>query len=138
MGVSGASGAGNNYGTTSGSCCDIGMKCWCRGRCEHHHHLLYHKFLSLILSSGFLFFMGCLVLYGFIGMFYGWLVFPKSHTPSSSIGVGLNSLGCQEDSEGSWSIGVFFGDSPFSLKPIETVSLFTFIFSKYYNIQSTL
>lgn len=32
------------------------------------------------------------------------------------------SVGCEEDSEGSWSIGVFYGDSPFSLKPIETVS----------------
>lgn len=26
------------------------------------------------------------------------------------------------DNEGSWSIGVFYGDSPFALKPIESVS----------------
>ena len=30
----------------------------------------------------------------------------------------------QEDNEGSWSVGVFYGDSPFSLKPIEAVSFF--------------
>ncbi|CAI9302991.1 unnamed protein product [Lactuca saligna] len=33
------------------------------------------------------------------------------------------SVGCEEDSEGSWSIGVFYGDSPFSLKPIETMNV---------------
>ncbi|GKB26608.1 glycosyltransferase family protein 64 protein C5, partial [Tanacetum coccineum] len=32
-------------------------------------------------------------------------------------------LGCHEDSEGSWSIGVFYGDSPFSLKPIESMNV---------------
>ncbi|KAF2318433.1 hypothetical protein GH714_007454 [Hevea brasiliensis] len=36
---------------------------------------------------------------------------------------GLNSVGCQEDNEGSWSIGLFYGDSPFSLKPIETMDV---------------
>ncbi|KAK9064043.1 hypothetical protein SSX86_017915 [Deinandra increscens subsp. villosa] len=34
-----------------------------------------------------------------------------------------NSLGCQEDNEGSWGIGVFYGDSPFSLKPIEAMNI---------------
>ncbi|KAL8251759.1 hypothetical protein R6Q59_035452 [Mikania micrantha] len=34
-----------------------------------------------------------------------------------------SSSGCQEDSEGSWAIGVFYGDSPFSLKPIEAVNV---------------
>lgn len=34
-----------------------------------------------------------------------------------------NSAGCEEDSEGSWSIGVFYGDSPFSLKPIEAMNV---------------
>ncbi|KAL3649960.1 Glucosamine inositolphosphorylceramide transferase 1 [Castilleja foliolosa] len=36
---------------------------------------------------------------------------------------GVTSLGCQEDSEGSWAIGVFYGDSPFSLKPIEAMNI---------------
>jgi len=58
-------------------------------------------------------------------MFYGWLVFSKPYSRSTNVGVGLNSLGCQEDNEGSWSIGVFYGDSPFSLKPIEAVSFFS-------------
>lgn len=35
---------------------------------------------------------------------------------------GLSYNGCQVDNEGSWSIGVFYGDSPFALKPIESVS----------------
>lgn len=55
-------------------------------------------------------------------MFYGWLVFSKPYSRSTNVGVGLNSLGCQEDNEGSWSIGVFYGDSPFSLKPIEAMN----------------
>jgi hypothetical protein len=29
---------------------------------------------------------------------------------------------CRPDAEGSWSAGVFLGDSPFSLKPIEHVT----------------
>ncbi|KAL8255353.1 hypothetical protein R6Q59_033574 [Mikania micrantha] len=33
------------------------------------------------------------------------------------------SIGCQEDNEGSWGIGVFYGDSPFSLKPIEDLNI---------------
>jgi len=71
-------------------------------------------------------------------MFYGWLVFSKPYSRSTNVGVGLNSLGCQEDNEGSWSIGVFYGDSPFSLKPIEAVSFFfpytiiLFLFFKFF------
>ncbi|EEF29466.1 transferase, transferring glycosyl groups, putative [Ricinus communis] len=37
--------------------------------------------------------------------------------------MGLNSVGCRQDNEGSWSIGVFYGHSPFSLKPIETMNV---------------
>ncbi|PWA96354.1 glycosyl hydrolase, five-bladed beta-propellor domain-containing protein [Artemisia annua] len=36
---------------------------------------------------------------------------------------GYNSMGCQEDNEGSWGIGVYFGNSPFSLKPIEDMNI---------------
>lgn len=30
--------------------------------------------------------------------------------------------GCNEDNEGSWAVGVFYGASPFSLRPIQQVS----------------
>ncbi|KAJ6727349.1 EXOSTOSIN HEPARAN SULFATE GLYCOSYLTRANSFERASE -RELATED [Salix purpurea] len=46
----------------------------------------------------------------------------KPYLRSTNVGFGLNSLGCQEDNEGSWSIGVYYGDSPFSLKPIESMN----------------
>lgn len=49
---------------------------------------------------------------------YAWLFF------SPDVHKGLSSNGCQVDNEGSWSIGVFYGDSPFALKPIESVSSF--------------
>ncbi|CAI8603980.1 unnamed protein product [Vicia faba] len=97
----GANSSGNN------SCCDMSMKCWCRWRLENQHY--YNRFFS----SGFVFFFGCFVLFGSIASFYGWLAFsPAVHTA-------LSPFGCQDDNEGSWAIGIFYGDSPFSLKPIE-------------------
>lgn len=69
-------------------------------------------------SSGYFFVVWCFVVYVFVGFLYGWLALKKPYT----VAAGLSSFGCQEDSEGSWSIGIFFGNSPFSLKPIETVS----------------
>ncbi|KAH7537021.1 hypothetical protein FEM48_Zijuj03G0048100 [Ziziphus jujuba var. spinosa] len=49
---------------------------------------------------------------------YTWFAF----SPNVRTGL-VVSVGCQEDNEGSWSVGVFFGDSPFSLKPIETMNV---------------
>lgn len=72
-----------------------------------------------LVSSGFVFFLGCFVLLGSIATLYAWLAFTPPYVRTDG---GVSSLGCQEDNEGSWSIGVFYGDSPFSLKPIETVS----------------
>jgi hypothetical protein len=108
VGGSNSSGIINNNGS---SCCDMSMKCWCRWRLENQHY--YNR----IFSSGFVFFFGCFVLFGSIASFYGWLAF------SPSVHTSLSPFGCQDDNEGSWSIGIFFGDSPFSLKPIEFVSL---------------
>ncbi|KAI4346442.1 hypothetical protein L6164_007337 [Bauhinia variegata] len=105
-GVGGANGHGSN-----GSCCDMSLKCWCRWRLENQHYYTH------LFSSGFVFFFGCFVLFGSIATFYAWLAFsPAVHT-------GLSQFGCQEDNEGSWSIGIFYGDSPFSLKPIETMNM---------------
>ncbi|XP_054785479.1 glucosamine inositolphosphorylceramide transferase 1-like [Prosopis cineraria] len=99
-------------GGGSGSCCDMTVKCSCRWRLESHHHLYKRLF-----SSCFVFFFVCLVLFGSIATLYVWLVF----TPSFR--TVLSSFGCQKDNEGSWSIGIFYGDSPFSLKPIEAVNV---------------
>ncbi|OVA17888.1 Exostosin-like [Macleaya cordata] len=72
-----------------------------------------HSFLS----QTFLFLLGSFVIFGSIATLYVWLAFSPYERPP------LSSLGCQEDSEGSWSIGIFYGDSPFSLKPIESVNV---------------
>jgi hypothetical protein len=72
-----------------------------------------------------LFFFGCFVVYGALATLYAWLVFSPPVRPPALAG---SMLGCQEDNEGSWSVGVFYGDSPFSLKPIETVRFFFFRF----------
>lgn len=110
--ISGGVGGGShtNNGGGSNSCCDMSMKCWCRWRLENQHY--YNRFFS----SGFVFFFACFIFFGSIASFYGWLSFPPSVHES------LSPFGCHDDNEGSWSIGIFYGDSPFSLKPIEFVS----------------
>ncbi|TKY51711.1 Glycosyltransferase family protein 64 protein C5 [Spatholobus suberectus] len=107
--IGGGNGGCSNGG--SGSCCDMSVKCSCRWRLENQQ---YYKRLF---SSGFVFFFGCFVLFGSIATLYGWLAFsPAVHTA-------LSPFGCRDDNEGSWSIGIFYGDSPFSLKPIEAVNV---------------
>ncbi|CAL0299788.1 unnamed protein product [Lupinus luteus] len=111
VGSGGVNGVGGCNGGNSSSCCDMRQKCWCKGKLENQHN--HNRFFS----SSFVFFFGCFVLFGSIATFYGWLVFsPVVHTA-------LNPFGCQVDNEGSWSIGIFYGDSPFSLKPIETANI---------------
>ncbi|KAG2672291.1 hypothetical protein I3760_13G034000 [Carya illinoinensis] len=113
-------GGGANGGGASGNCCDMSVRCWCRWHCKDHQHGGHHR----LLSSGFLFFMGCFVLLGSIGMLYAWLAFtPTFRTTLGGSGPSTSLLGCQEDNEGSWSVGVFYGDSPFSLKPIEAMNM---------------
>lgn len=117
-GVSGGGGGGgtsngtsNNGGGGSGSCCNMSLKCRCKWRC--------------LMSSGFVFFFGCFVLFGSVATLYVWFAFTPYYYARSPAESSSSSavLGCQEDNEGSWSIGVFFGDSPFSLKPIEAVRI---------------
>ncbi|KAF3958277.1 hypothetical protein CMV_016799 [Castanea mollissima] len=115
----GGGGGGGAIGASgSNSCCDMSLRCWCRWRCRDHQH----QHLRLLFSSAFVFFFGCFVLYGSVATLYAWLAFtPGVHglaqpDPSSS-------LGCLQDNEGSWSVGVFYGDSPFSLKPIEKANV---------------
>ena len=108
-----AAGSGGVNGSVGGSCCDMSLRCWCRWRCREHPHCQHRS-----LSSGLLFFLGCFVVYGSLATLYAWLVFTPPVRPPAQAG---SMLGCQEDNEGSWSVGVFYGDSPFSLKSIETV-----------------
>ncbi|XP_059628397.1 glucosamine inositolphosphorylceramide transferase 1 [Cornus florida] len=101
-------GSGPILPSTSGGGCGgwhTSLKCWWR----YDHYC--------VLSSTLAFFLTSLVLLGSIGTLYAWLMFtPDVHNT-------LSSFGCQPDNEGSWSIGVFYGDSPFSLKPIEKVNI---------------
>ncbi|CAI9759790.1 unnamed protein product [Fraxinus pennsylvanica] len=69
-----------------------------------------------VLSSTFAYFLFSFLVLGSIGSLYARLILAANVR-------GEASLGCQEDNEGSWSIGVFYGDSPFSLKPIEDVNV---------------
>ncbi|KAL8145928.1 hypothetical protein AgCh_003890 [Apium graveolens] len=50
---------------------------------------------------------------------YAWLFF------SPDVHKGLAHNGCHVDNEGSWSIGVFYGPSPFALKPIESMNVWS-------------
>lgn len=61
------------------------------------------------------FFLGSFLILGVISTFYAKLVL----TPR----VRASVEGCHLDNEGSWSVGVFYGDSPFTLKPIEQVNI---------------
>lgn len=48
-----------------------------------------------------------------VGGAYFWVVVASFRLPDSQ------ALGCRPDGEGSWAIGVFYGSSPFDLRPIE-------------------
>ncbi|KAF5205735.1 glycosyltransferase family protein 64 protein C5-like [Thalictrum thalictroides] len=80
----------------------MSLKCWCKWRWRRDH---------CFVSSSFLFFLFSFLIFASIATLFAWLTFSPSHERPL--------FGCQHDSEGSWSIGVFYGDSPFSLKPIE-------------------
>lgn len=85
----------------------MSLKCRCRWKSDHH----------CVFPSTLVFFLVCFVILGSIATLYAWLLFnPYARTT-------LSSNGCQEDNEGSWAIGVFYGDSPFSLKPIENMNV---------------
>ncbi|KAJ1263842.1 hypothetical protein BS78_09G217900 [Paspalum vaginatum] len=48
-----------------------------------------------------------------VGGFYFWLVVSSFRLPDSG------AAGCRPDGEGSWAVGMFYGNSPFELRPIE-------------------
>ncbi|KAI3470557.1 hypothetical protein Pfo_027220 [Paulownia fortunei] len=76
-----------------------------------------HNSEACVLSSTFAYFLFSFVVLGSIGSLYArFMITPNVRT-------GITTLGCQEDNEGSWAIGIFYGDSPFSLKPIEAMNV---------------
>ncbi|KAK4798896.1 hypothetical protein SAY86_024261 [Trapa natans] len=105
-------------GSGQSGCCVLSIPGWCRWR--GHEQQVHSQQPRLGLSSCAVFFLGCLVVFSSIGGLYAWVAFAPRYSP----GVGsVVSLGCREDSEGSWSVGVFYGDSPLALKSIETVNV---------------
>lgn len=68
-------------------------------------------------SSTFAYFLCTFLVLGSIGSLFARFML----TPN--VRAGITPLACQEDNEGSWAIGVFFGHSPFSLKPIEAMNV---------------
>ncbi|MFS7949114.1 putative exostosin, glycosyl hydrolase, five-bladed beta-propellor domain superfamily [Helianthus anomalus] len=66
------------------------------------------------MSSTVSFLFVSFMLFSSIGYLYTCMVYKN---------ININNYGCEEDGEGSWAIGVFYGDSPFSLKPIEDMNV---------------
>ncbi|KAK6933481.1 Glycosyl transferase 64 domain [Dillenia turbinata] len=104
--INGNSGTVN--GNSNSGCCDVSLKCRCGWRFFEYQHCF--------LSPAFIFFLACFVLFGSIASLYAYLLCSPRSLNSST-------FGCLEDNEGSWSIGVFYGGSPFALKPIESVNV---------------
>lgn len=109
------SGGSNSYGgggrTSDCDCCcgffGLGLKCWCRfWRLENW----------LVSFSSLAFFIGSALLFAAVSTLFAWIFISPFGRPNDELQVG-----CRQDGEGSWSIGVFYGDSPFSLKPLESV-----------------
>lgn len=68
----------------------------------------------LLRSTAVLYLLAAAFLLGSAGVLYSrftFAAFPDSYTPQS--------LGCRPDGEGSWSIGLFYGESPLKLQPLE-------------------
>lgn len=74
-------------------------------------------FLSPAARTTLFFFTSAIVLVAIAAIFSS--AIPLSGYSYSAFS-GNKLWGCLPDGEGSWSIGVFYGDSPFSLKPIES------------------
>ncbi|ONK64651.1 uncharacterized protein A4U43_C07F28400 [Asparagus officinalis] len=71
---------------------------------------------QVLRSKPFIFFFSSVILLGSVAFVFSWIAFSRFERPVASPTA---KLGCRPDGEGSWAIGVFYGDSPFSLKPVE-------------------
>ncbi|KAK3011882.1 hypothetical protein RJ639_012908 [Escallonia herrerae] len=95
--------------STGGGLCGMTLRCWCWRRWRLYDHC--------VLTSAFTFFFLSVVILGSVAALYASLMI------TSNVPTTLSALGCEPDNEGSWSIGVFYGDSPFSLRPIEDMNV---------------
>lgn len=80
-------------------------------------------------STTFGFLFSAALLLGSVAVLFSWLTFSPFPRPITSSSTA--APGCRPDGEGSWSIGIFYGDSPFSLKAIESVRIFSFFASLF-------
>ena len=109
--------------------CDMNLKCKCQwrwsvyGLCTKCHDRLHHHGCGL-LSTSLYFFLSILV-FAFIGTLFVWLAFSLY---KRALHVGPIAR-CPPDNEGSWSISMYRGSSPFTLQPIEMVRSSICIFS---------
>ncbi|EYU38054.1 hypothetical protein ABFS82_06G159900 [Erythranthe guttata] len=72
---------------------------------------------ACVFSSTLAYFLLSLAVLGSIGILYARFMI------TANVRTGITAVGCQQDNEGSWAIGIFYGDSPFSLKPIEDINV---------------
>ncbi|KAL2554609.1 Glycosyltransferase family protein 64 protein C5 [Forsythia ovata] len=70
-----------------------------------------------VLSATLAYFLFAFAFLGSIGCLYAKFMLTANWL------TGITTMGCLEDNEGSWAIGVFYGDSPFTLKPIEDMNI---------------
>ncbi|KAJ4769451.1 Glycosyltransferase family protein [Rhynchospora pubera] len=77
----------------------------------------------LLRSASFLYLFSSILLLGSVAFLFSYVTFSPFSSVYPSSSLDSSALGCQPDGEGSWSIGIFYGDSPFSLKPIEEWNL---------------
>lgn len=105
-------------GAGTGNVVDMSLKCRCRWRWDPAHDKLHSN--GGWVSGGlgcprpFIIFLGFCGILSIIGLAFSWLTL----SPFRSLYLGPFS-GCQTDNEGSWAVGMYFGSSPFSLRPIE-------------------
>ncbi|KAH7445702.1 hypothetical protein KP509_01G021000 [Ceratopteris richardii] len=111
-------------------CCDMTVKCRFRWNWDHATVCSYCRqeqmqSPSCPLSAAFSYFLCSFLLFSMLGMMYAWLTFSPFNQPAFD----PMELSCQPDNEGSWSIGIFFGDNPLALQPIERVTFLLHYFS---------
>lgn len=88
------------------------------GKCNINSNSNNNTNEHCVLSSCLAFFLVSVVVLGSIGSLYGRFML------TANVRSEINAPpGCFLDNEGSWAIGVYYGDSPFSLEPIEAMNV---------------
>ncbi|MCO5582299.1 hypothetical protein L7F22_036191 [Adiantum nelumboides] len=115
----------------AGNVVDMSLKCRCRWRWDPAHDRMHSNGGWPFGGSGsprpLIILLGFCVILGTVGLAFSWLIL----SPFRSLYLG-SFLACQNDNEGSWAVGMYFGSSPFSLRPIEQVQFSSFFFRYRY------